>query len=628
MSIYCTGSQSVDDQPFKIFLSEPDSLEQVGQELSGPLSTVEELIIAWDVHRWHTETHIQTDQWRGFCYHVPQVKVVQVPIKAAIDVARSFLKDGEESVLGLLPSLERIEVHSRSPPHKPVCFILRYVLEGRSVVPVALGRRLISIKLPEDVLLEIFDIYRQFYEHQPRANYEKFWNSRDGWFKLAHVCLHWRRVVLLSPSRLHVHLLFTPGRPPAEPMLRWLPRLPILVDCSVEDSIAPWTEKEDKLAIDAIRHRSPVRGITFQNLCPCFARFLEALSHPFPGLESLEISSSYIHLRRVHGLLIGRDTFLPVKLLSGSAPSLRRLTLQDVVPECISPLLSSATGLVELALTINIPYGALPEASFIVDLQRMSYLRRLELKVISVVTPDNLNTILDPPPLPACTGALSTLTDLIFVGHDRYLQVLVGSLTAPSLQHLDIETCSANNTFVPHLCKFICDAECQFIAVRLDFSLYMLSFFAETCPKFGHTQPFRIIIPGSASLEEIGIMLSGPLSTVEEFVVECDATQRGDRIQWRGFFNHIRRVKMVQVPSPVALDVARSIQLGGQESALDFLPALEHVKVPLTYLSPIGSKDPIKDSIRDAFEPLVAARKQVGRPIRLSWPRGVRRRRV
>ncbi|KAH8982794.1 hypothetical protein EDB92DRAFT_1819714 [Lactarius akahatsu] len=76
-------------------------------------------------------------------------------------------------------------------------------------------------------------------------------------------------------------------------------------------------------------------------------------------------------------------------------------------------------------------------------------------------------------------------------------------------------------------------------------------------------------------------MLSGPLSTVEEFVVEWDAlllTQRGDNIQWRGFFNHIRRVKMVQVPSPVALTVARSIQLGGQEPALDFLLALEHVK--------------------------------------------------
>ncbi|KAH9173327.1 hypothetical protein EDB89DRAFT_2068785 [Lactarius sanguifluus] len=65
-------------------------------------------------------------------------------------------------------------------------------------------------KHPEDVLLEIFDAYRQLHKLQP--NYGKLWNSKDGWFKLAHVCLHWRRAVLLSPSRLHLHLLFTPAQ--------------------------------------------------------------------------------------------------------------------------------------------------------------------------------------------------------------------------------------------------------------------------------------------------------------------------------------------------------------------------------------------------------------------------------
>ncbi|KAH9042860.1 hypothetical protein EDB84DRAFT_899101 [Lactarius hengduanensis] len=126
-----TGSQSVDDQPFKIILSEHDSLEQVGRELSGPLTTVEELIIAWDVHRWHTETHIQTDQWRGFSYHVPQVKVVQVPVNAAIDVARSFQKDDGE---GLLPSLERIEVHLRGGleyEYVPICRAFEPLISAR-----------------------------------------------------------------------------------------------------------------------------------------------------------------------------------------------------------------------------------------------------------------------------------------------------------------------------------------------------------------------------------------------------------------------------------------------------------------------------------------------------------------
>src|SRR6266702_1528757 len=140
-------------------------------------------------------------------------------------------------------------------------------------------------KLPEDVLLEIFGAYRQLYELQP--DYENVWNSRDGWFKLAHVCLHWRRVVLSSSSHLHVHLLFTPHRSPREPMLRCLPRFPILVD----HRAGPWTEKEENLALAAIRHRNRVRGIALRR--PYTeqhrAKLLRALSHHFPELESLEI---------------------------------------------------------------------------------------------------------------------------------------------------------------------------------------------------------------------------------------------------------------------------------------------------------------------------------------------------
>ncbi|KAH9174398.1 hypothetical protein EDB89DRAFT_2067697 [Lactarius sanguifluus] len=455
-------------------------------------------------------------------------------------------------------------------------------------------------KPPGDVLLEIFDAYRQLHEHQP--DYEKLWNSRDGWFKLAHVCKNWRHIVLLSSSRLQVHLLFTPRRSPTDPVLKSLPPFPIWIDYRT----GPWTDKEERLALAAIKYRIRVRGIVVQR--PCFARLLKALRYPFPKLERLEICFPYSHPKPI----------LPTMFLSGSAPSLRRLTLRGVMPICLSPLLSSATGLVELSLTLRIAYGGLPEASLIANLQCMSCLRRLELKAINGLAP-NLNTFPDPPPPPACAGALSKLTDLVLVGHDSYLQVLVDSLAPPSIQHLDVEITvpPGHISFVPRLCKFIRDARCQFIAVRLYFLDRTFSFFAETCPKSGHARPFRIIIPQPVSLEEIGSMLSGPLSTVEELVVDWEASrfpQQMDHVQWRGFFNHIRRVKTVQVSSRVALNLARSFQLGDQEPALDLFPALEQVEVPLKYL-------PIKDSILDAFEPLVAARKQEGRPIRLSLPR-------
>jgi hypothetical protein len=49
---------------------------------------------------------------------------------------------------------------------------------------------------------------------------------------------------------------------------------------------------------------------------------------------------------------------------------------------------------------------------------------------------------------------------------------------------------------------------------------------------------------------------------------------------------------------------------------MDLLPALEQVKVEATPITPSGSDR--HSSIRDAFEPLIAARKQLGRPIILS----------
>ena len=70
----------------------------------------------------------------------------------------------------------------------------------------------------------------------------------------------------------------------------------------------------------------------------------------------------------------------------------------------------------------------------------------------------------------------------------------------------------------------------------------------------------------------MGNKLSGPLSTVEELVVGPWFTHRG---QWLRFFDYVKQVKFIQVPSEVALDLAQFFQPYGQEPAMDLLPALE-----------------------------------------------------
>lgn len=131
---------------------------------------------------------------------------------------------------------------------------------------------------------------------------------------------------------------------------------------------------------------------------PFPATILRALTRLYPKLESLEIRS--------------HPTLVPeVSCLSVSTPCLRRLTLRFVTLRYLSSVLSSATGLVELSLTLVVVYGTQPEVSLIANLQRMSYLRGLELNFD--YSSANTAPISSPPPASAVdVGPLSHPYDI------------------------------------------------------------------------------------------------------------------------------------------------------------------------------------------------------------------------
>ena len=216
---------------------------------------------------------------------------------------------------------------------------------------------------------------------------------------------------------------------------------------------------------------------------------------------------------------------------------------------------------------------------------------------------------------------LPKLTHLIFRGHRLHLEALVVGLVAPSLQHLDAELSGRDDAFpILHLCRFIRNSECQFTMIRLEFSDPKLNFYAGTSSASFDDQPFRIIIPEPVSLEQIGQELSASFSNVEELIIALDDSCHGGLLptkgeQLRGFFYHIPRVKMMQVPAREAQIIARSFQQDGQEPNVDLLPALEQIKVDMRRLQ----QGPWRERSHDAFEPLIAARNQVERPIVLSW---------
>ncbi|KAI9467334.1 hypothetical protein BJY52DRAFT_1237874 [Lactarius psammicola] len=143
------------------------------------------------------------------------------------------------------------------------------------------------------------------------------------------------------------------------------------------------------------------------------------------------------------------------------------------------------------------------------------------------------DTKTDQPPPTSAGGAvpLSKLTHPIFSGHKSYLQALVVGLAVPSLQYLNVELCGQSHSFfpIPRLCKFICDTECQFTHCGSPGSLGIRgSRFARALDSQSvDGQPFRILIPKTVSLEQMGQKLSGPLSTVEGLVILRGMENRG-----------------------------------------------------------------------------------------------------
>ena len=95
--------------------------------------------------------------------------------------------------------------------------------------------RLVTIgNLPDEVLLEIFDLYM----------HEIYDDDHDRWHMLVHLCRRWRSIVFASPRRLNLQLCCS-SRRSVRKMLDIWPELPIIISsigdpgiCDAENVIA------------------------------------------------------------------------------------------------------------------------------------------------------------------------------------------------------------------------------------------------------------------------------------------------------------------------------------------------------------------------------------------------------
>jgi hypothetical protein len=283
------------------------------------------------------------------------------------------------------------------------------------------SQRVTIESLPDNVLLEIFDLYIYF------------GFLCETWETLVHVCQRWRYVVFGSPIRLDLQIFCT-GRTPVRKSLDIWPELPLNLKFLTEPD-----DRSDNL-VAILGHRDRVREIHItgpenflrENVVP-------AMDEPLPALRSLSFNSRH-------------DEFLlPDTFLNGSAPCLRHLNLFSISFPSLPRLLSSSSDLTSLHLA-NIPNsGYVPPETMA---RCLSALPKLEFLGIHFRSPTPQPKRRNRPLPPPTRFVLPALTWLRFTGISEYLEVLAARMDAPALDNFDIRFFHQLVFDIPQIIRF------------------------------------------------------------------------------------------------------------------------------------------------------------------------------
>jgi hypothetical protein len=459
--------------------------------------------------------------------------------------------------------------------------------------------------LPDEVLLEIFDSYRQSidpYDHQ--------WRKNHVWLNLAHVSRKWRAIVFASSFRLDLGITVGPENPDHIKTVLSSP-LPIFIDYKKVYGYITGSARWRMRA--ALRHHDRVREIVFEGSRANFDGFFKETKCAFPMLESLVLRFEYGHVRQYIKL---PDAFLGP---DPSDPHLRRLSLERVSLASISGFLLSSTALTDLFLDVDTAFGPLPEMSLLACLKGMACLRSLGLSISS--------SPLDSSP-PKDIVPLSNLTRFRYNGHCIFLSALAG-LSGPSLRDVDIQFLGEICPIV-HLPRFVNEIEEHYHAVHVTFGSWASHLSLLTQSEYtSHCKPRFNLGSLSGHLDSMMGMsgaLSARLTTVEELCVTFNRTDdRVHLLSWRRFFQQFPRIRALRIEDADDSCIGRILIQHREEPGEDiaFLPALEEI---------VFGEDLHKTQTRSQsaalfahecrmaiIQPLISAREQIGRPVKVSF---------
>jgi hypothetical protein len=405
--------------------------------------------------------------------------------------------------------------------------------------------------LPDDVLLEIFDLY---VDEDPKA-----------WQSLVHVCRRWRCLVFASPRRLNLRLVCTLGTPVRDMLDIW-PALPLLVQGhSLE------TTSLDNI-IAALGHRNRVSGIDLCNLSSSqLTKVLAAMKEPFPELTNLHLGAF--------------DSIAPLDLdlfMGGSTPRLRCLHLGRIPYPRLPNLLLSATGLVSLCLYDS---GYISPEAMVTCLSVLTSLKMLCVEFRTF--PSRLDWKWQRLPLPTRT-VLPSLVFFDFKGIRQYLEDLTSRIDAPRLNYVFVD-------FIYYELEFDSPQLAQFIgrtpALKAPDEAHVI-FGDDACWVRLSSKAFGSGLnvetrwdsePQLPALAQVCNLSLPPLSTVEDLYIRNDADSRLDwddpveSDEWLALLKPFTHVKNLYLSDDIKRHIAPALRLLTEDRITEILPTLESI---------------------------------------------------
>ncbi|KAI0247868.1 hypothetical protein BJV78DRAFT_1156917 [Lactifluus subvellereus] len=461
------------------------------------------------------------------------------------------------------------------------------------------GRDLISFQrvtigsLPDNVLLDIFDLYRGML-----LPYET-------WHRLVRVCRRWRYVVFASSCRLGLYFLCKTTTPVREILNVWPP-----MQIFVEDE-QPTPLGGDNI-IAALEHPDRVQSISLRSLPSSLLERLATspvMQESFPVLKNVWLG--VIKNRQIPAVL--PDTFL-----GGSAPRLHSFILSGIPFPALPKVLLSARDLVRLRL-YRVPHTGYisPEAM----VTCLSALANLEFFFLEFQSPSSRpDRGIQRPPLLTRVD-LPALAALYFRGVSEYVEDFLVRINTPVLITIEIEFFNRVIFDIPQLFEFVSRTEALGSAKRAE--LFFTKEFASLVVYHPESPQGRGLDNTSVRvrchafdwqisfLVQICSQLLPHFSSVERLDIECDVTDPLDRQddmdyrQWLEIFRPFIAVQSLHIPRLDRL-IAPALQELTGVRVMEVLPALRSLF--LTDPDPSGS-------VRKAIGPFITARHLSNQPV-------------